>query len=411
MELLKKFAKSKWILKLVMDADGDTRNALIEGYKARKQYYTREGVDAELKGLLKCAQCPNMCRFDCPPLLVTKNEAYSPATKARLGYFMGMGHLDWSDPSAQNVLYQCVTCDACQHWCPMDLSCGDLLVSLRHELGKHDLCPEPVKQLAARVDGNGSIYEESVFTKAAGTDLEVNDPHPDVFYYVGCSSLHNQPDAIRANIALLHKAGLKVEMHLAERVCCGSPPYVAGMKQTAVTAAERNAQLLNKTKAKTIIFDCPGCYHQIGTRAEELGHKIKKKVVMAHELYLDLINQGKLKPQKVVAKTVTYHDPCVLARKHEETQAARQLLAKIPGVKIAEPACAGAETRCCGHSGAYSFMFPEDALAVAKMRAQQLEATGADTLISACPTCELAFQKASSKPTLDIAQLLAESIE
>ena len=159
MEIFKKLKKYSWMLPIFKNASKEDRANFVEGYKQRKTYYTMDNIDANIKDLARCALCPNMCRFDCPAVQVTKKEPYAPAQKARIGYFMAMDYLPMNNSSAIDTLYQCMGCDACYQWCPMDISTGDLLFEMRAELEKRDLIPERLHPLAniRMVVGDGGL--------------------------------------------------------------------------------------------------------------------------------------------------------------------------------------------------------------------------------------------------------------
>ena len=185
MEIIKKIGKHKWLINLIMGMEKEDRNNLLAGYKKRKEYYTSNLPDfeANLKDMAKCALCPDMCGFDAPCLLTSKNSAVSPQNKSRLALFMGMERIPMDNPSAISVLYSCMSCDACKHWCPMDISTGDLMVEMRSELEKRDLIPEKLHHLKNRIIDNGSVFEKGPYSEES--EFNINMPNAEVFYYIG----------------------------------------------------------------------------------------------------------------------------------------------------------------------------------------------------------------------------------
>ncbi|MHA1583704.1 MAG: (Fe-S)-binding protein [Promethearchaeota archaeon] len=418
MEIIKKFLpkKYRWMGSILKNIEKEDRSNFISGYKNRKKYYTNEKIEVNLKDLLRCANCPNMCRFDCPALQVTKRETLAPAHKSRISYFMGMEKIPWNNPEAIDTIYACMGCDACEQWCPMDISVGDLLFEMRAELEKRDLIPEKVQSLKTKIESTGSIFETSPFT--ADSDFNHNDPNPDVFYYIGCMDIKYHPNVIRATIALLEKLKVKFCTHLEERECCGGPIRKAGFKTVATKLSEKNQTLINGTKAKIAISNCPGCLETLAITYEDLGHPLKMKSMHTIDFFLDKIRQGVLTPSVPVKKVITYHDPCVLARKNNPlnaVEASRELLSYIPELKLKEAYLHGDETRCCGMGGAYGVSNRENSAILREERLVQLEKHNPDYIVSACPTCEYAFNKAQEQTKeyheeiKDIIELLAES--
>lgn len=143
-----------------------------------------------------------------------------------------------------------------------------------------------------------------------------------------------------------------------------------------------------------------------------------------------------------VPLTVTYHDPCHLGRNAERYEkwegdvvhmmplvninmppkpkrigakgiydAPRNVLKKIPGLKLVEMERIKEYAYCCGAGAGVKSAFPELALNAAKTRVEEAEDTGAEVLISACPFCSTNLQdgiqeKGSKLRFYDISEIL-----
>ena len=83
--------------------------------------------------------------------------------------------------------------------------------------------------------------------------------------------------------------------------------------------------------------------------------------------------------------TVTLHDPCHLARSLKVTEAPRQVLQTINNLELKEVALNRELTGCCG--APCETIFPELSELVAAKRIEELEATGAEAVITLCPYC------------------------
>ena len=102
----------------------------------------------------------------------------------------------------------------------------------------------------------------------------------------------------------------------------------------------------------------------------------------------DLIKEDKIKWEKSINKTVTYHDPCHLGRHVGVFDAPRYVLSHIPGVTFVEMDRIKEFQRCCGAGGGVKAGIPDLALAVAESRVKDALETHADILSSACPFCK-----------------------
>jgi Fe-S oxidoreductase len=414
MGTLQKLKKYKWLIKTIMHTPGAEKKRLYKGFQDRKKYYTRADIEANLKEMAKCANCPNMCRFDCPALNAAKRETYSPANKARIAYFMGMGRVPMENPSAIKTLYACMGCDACLQWCPMDISTGDLLVEMRHELEKRTLLPDFVTPITEKVSQTGGIFEQPIFT--ADSEFNIQMPNPQVFYFIGCMSAKHRPQSVRAHIKILQKMGIAFTTAFDNRKCCGSPLYEAGKWNVVTTLAAHNANLINASTAPIVISDCPGCVYMLKESYTKLNSPIKPKVLHSADFFADMLAKKQLIPEKSVSTTITFHDPCVLARKINDCESIRTIFKAIPNLTLKEAYLNKEETQCCGYGSIYHLSNPVYSDDVGKKRLLQLLKHSPDAIVSACPTCEYAIQKAQENgkspetQVKDFAEILADSL-
>jgi len=119
-------------------------------------------------------------------------------------------------------------------------------------------------------------------------------------------------------------------------------------------------------------------------------------------------------PQEV---TVTYHDPCVLSRNLCVTEAPREILRSIEGVRFAEVERNNKEwSTCCGGGGGFEVIFPEISHTLATNRVRELLNTGASLIVTSCPGCLIQLREgvkelnAEGVQVLDMAQLLRNAL-
>jgi Fe-S oxidoreductase len=419
MEIFKRFLpkKYRWMINLLKNLEKEDRKNVIKGWKNRKRYYTQEDVEANLKDLARCANCPNMCRFDCPAVQISKHEPFAPAHKARMSYLVGMNHFSWNNPTAIDTMYACMGCDACYQWCPMDISCADLLFEMRAELEKRDLIPEKLHKLDQNIKQNGSIFKHTPFDK--DSDFNYKDQNPEVFFYIGCMDAKYHPNTIRATIAILEHLKIPFCTHLESRECCGGPIRKAGFQSTAIKLSKQNQNLIKNSNASMIIANCPGCVDTLKNTYEKFDSDLKIEVKHTLEFIWEMIQEKKIDFSNSVAKTATYHDPCLLSRREKNTQiidTTRKILHLIPDLEFKETYLHGEETQCCGMGGAYAVANPEYSQKIREKRLMELKTPNPDVILSACPSCEYALNKAQRQTDTfdekiqDIVEIIAESI-
>ena len=390
-EILKKY---KWMGPIIQKMDRDTKKVFMKSFRMRDKNFFPEGdYKADVKNLVNCMLCPNMCRFDCGTLQASQKETMSPAYKARIGYYLTIGKIDYNDSEFVNLMYKCTNEESCKVWCPFGFSVVSLLETVRDDINAKgympDFCKEQIKKLKESNTIEGyNIYETY---KENGIENIESDGNDDVFYYLGCESM-KFPEVIKANMNILKKAGIKFSTNLDRKVCCGGPLFNIRDLTTAKDFAEKNKSLIESTGAEIIVSDCPGCVLTLTKRYESIGIKIDKKIIHIVEYIKKLLDEGKIEPTKNISddlKKVTIHDPCLIARNMEDTSSIRDILGKIPGLELVEPTFNKEDVHCCGWSGTAHWADRDLAIKEASNRVNELKETGAKIFVSACPLCEL----------------------
>jgi Fe-S oxidoreductase len=156
-------------------------------------------------------------------------------------------------------------------------------------------------------------------------------------------------------------------------------------------------------------------YSQFGGHYEVIHHT---------QFVAQLIQQGRLKVpagDAESAETVTYHDPCYLARVNGIHEAPRQVLgalfngASLPG-KFVEIPRNREKTFCCGAGGGRMWMEEDPKKRVSTVRAKEALSTGARTVAVGCPFCltmmtDGAAAQASEARVMDVAEILVQRLK
>jgi Fe-S oxidoreductase len=248
----------------------------------------------------------------------------------------------------------------------------------------------------------------------------------------------------RNTVDLLQKAGVDMGIAGDNESCCGGRAYQMGYKEDALRQAEKNMAVYKKAGVKTLVTGCADCYHAFKVLYHEFGLKEDLEVLHATEYLARLLDEGKLKPDKAVNLTVTYHDPCHLGRLGEPYihwegrqilghirifdppkefrrgtygiyEPPREILRSIPGVKLVEMQRIKEYAWCCGAGGGVTESNPEFSAFTAGERIREAENTGAEAIVTACPGCETNFYKSinesgSRLKVYDVIELLYQAI-
>ncbi|MFX1257209.1 MAG: (Fe-S)-binding protein [Promethearchaeota archaeon] len=386
--------KYKWMGPIIEKMDRDIKRIFMKNFRMREKNFYPEGEHkADVKNLINCMLCPNMCRFDCGTLQAGQKETMSPAFKAKIGYYLTMGKIDYKDSEFVKLMYMCTNEESCKIWCPFEFSVVSLLETVRDDINAKgfmpDFCKEQIEKLKrTNTTENYNIYETY---KEKGIKNIETDGNDDVFYYIGCESM-KFPEVIKANIKILKKAGVKFSTNLKKKVCCGGPAFNIRDLETGKEFANKNKDLVKRTGAKVVVSDCPGCIETLSNRYRNLGIEIDVKVIHIVQYIKKLIDNGKIKFERELPyeyKKITIHDPCLLARNLKDTESIRVILNNLTDIEIIEPIYNKEYTHCCGWSGTAHWADKNLAIKESTNRIRELKDTGAKIIVSACPECEL----------------------
>ncbi|TFF99354.1 MAG: (Fe-S)-binding protein [Promethearchaeota archaeon] len=416
--------KYKWMGPIIQKMDRDIKRIFMKNFRMRDKNFFPEGdYKADVKNLVNCMLCPNMCRFDCGTLQAANSETMSPAYKARIGYYLTIGKIDPLDPSNKefiDLMYKCSNEESCKVWCPFEFSVVSLLETVRDDLNDKGVMPDYCKEQIKKLKKTNTIEDHNIYEtyKEKGIENIETDGKDDVYYYIGCESM-KFPEVVKANIEILKKAGVKFSTNLEKKVCCGGPAFNIRDLKIAKELANKNKELIENTGAKVVVSDCPGCIETLSTRYQKAGIEIDVKFIHIVQYIKDLIDNGKIKFEREIPseyKKVAIHDPCLLARNLNDTESIRAILNKVPGIEIIEPIYNKQYTHCCGWSGTVHWAEKNIAIKEATNRINELKETGASVFISACPECELGLAYGISEndkekiKIIDISELLMKVI-
>lgn len=95
---------------------------------------------------------------------------------------------------------------------------------------------------------------------------------------------------------------------------------------------------------------------------------------------------GLIPPEGEIRQTATYHDACHLLHAQKIREAPRNLLAKIPGLRLVDLP----ETElCCGAAGTYNLTEPEMSGRLSRRKLENIVKTGAKLVLTANAGCLL----------------------
>ncbi|BAW29047.1 CoB--CoM heterodisulfide reductase 2 iron-sulfur subunit D [Methanosarcina thermophila] len=291
-------------------------------------------------------------------------------------------------------VHGCTTCGICSTVCEAGINTVELWESMRANLVKKGIGPYGKQNMFPKLIGqyrNPYMKDQKDRLAWVPPDVKIEDK-ADIVYFTGCTAGYNQLALAFATSRVLNKLGIKFAMLGEDEWCCGSALIRTGqahINNVPYELAKHNVEAIQKKGAKKVLFACAGCFRAAKVDWPRLlGKELPFEVVHVSEFLAGLIKEGKIKWEKSINKTVTYHDPCHLGRHVGVFDAPRYVLSHIPGVKFVEMDRIKEFQRCCGAGGGVKAGLPDLAMAVAESRVKDAVATDADILSSCCPFCK-----------------------
>jgi Fe-S oxidoreductase len=197
---------------------------------------------------------------------------------------------------------------------------------------------------------------------------------------------------------------------LEEESCSGHHSRRQGEEMQFQKLANENMSALVENGVKKMISPCPHCLHTFRQEYPAFKNDFAVDAVHHSEFITALIASGKIQLQSRPDhnQSLTYHDPCYLGRYEKVYEAPRRVIERA-GYKMTELPRHGERSFCCGGGSAGFAREQKAATRVDQTRKEEVAASGAKILVTACPECKMMLNAAVDE-TKDLAELVAESM-
>ncbi len=410
-----------------MDLEGkfkDERFQLTEEKKARAlevlQQRMNRSLQASLEACVRCGLCAEACHY----YVANPKPEYVPAYRAEqlrkvyrrqydpLGKlapkWIGAADLDQEMVNflLTTAFGSCTMCGRCVINCPMGVDTRQIERTARAMLTAIDMTPQGLK---ATVDmhlemGNNMGVSQEDFVETLewmeeelqaeldnpAIKIPIDKAHARVVYTFNPREVKYFPYLIQAAARIFYAAGENWTLSTQSWDATNYGLF-SGDDEAAAQIAGNLERAVNALGAEVLVMaECGHGYRSQRWEAENwLGHGYPFPVMSFVELQAQYIREGRLRLDPAVNnKRVTYHDPCNQSRQGGIIEEPRYILRHVVQ-DFVEMEPHGAENFCCGGGGGMLSMseFARERIAAGKVKAEQIQATGAEIVVTSCHNC------------------------
>lgn len=384
----------------------------------------RNGGGAKLlTHLNSCVRC-GLCAESCIYYKATGDERFIPARKVDLvssvyrRYNTAAGRIfpqltgarELDDNTAAEMVDllfgACTMCGRCTTHCSVGVDIAYLVRTGRSMLSAMGMVPASLQSTVNAAVENGNnmsipteefvdtihwmedeLKDEAGFENA---EIPLDVPGKKVLYTLNPREPKFFPLSISAMARIFYAAGESWTLS-SKMYDITNYAYFSGNKTEATLIAQRLWDETGSLGCSTLVL--AECGH--GSRAlrwespNYLGKPFPFKVKTSVEIIADYLRDGRIRlDREKVKEAVTLHDPCNLARNGGVYNEQRMILSEFIR-DFREMAPHGTDNYCCGGGGGQLAMseYNERRMKTASVKAGQIRATGAATVVSPCHNC------------------------
>jgi len=420
---------------------------------------------------LDCIHC-GLCLNTCPTFRLTGVETSSPRGRIHLMRAVAEGAIE-PDAEFADEMEFCLLCRNCESVCPSGVKFGAMMEHTRAGLESmnrrplasrfarwfgfrvllpHRAALRAFATLARLAQRSGALHLVAPVLGKRGAALLAAPPIPPragrtrlpertpavgvrrgtVAMLEGCVMPELYGRVNRATVRVLSATGFEA-MCPKEHDCCGSLHAHNGDHEEAVRLARATIEAFDALRDEhgdrvPIIVNSAGCSAhmkdygrllrddpQWSERAARFSARVRDFTEFLAEDRAS--SSGEAAQSRALSHAdrlrdlypLTYDDPCHLCHGQGIRKPPRELLDRIPGMQRVE---LRDSELCCGSAGIYSLIRPDDSAAVFAPKLEALRASGARTLVTANPGCQLQWETGLARANVDVRVMhIAEVLE
>jgi len=330
---------------------------------------------------------------------------------------------------AEDEIWSCTTCGACEQECPVLIEYIDKIVDVRRGLVDDGNVPQllqkPLRALEKRGNPWGKMERKRAdwiqaedFSQDCPVKILSRKETAETLYFVdSISSFDDRMQEIaRATARVLLAAGIDFGILGKAEKDSGHEARRFGEEMLFQDLKDQNTAAILAAGVARIVTADPHAFNALMKDYQGIA-----PVEHISRVMLASIESGslQLKSAATGGKVYTYHDPCYLGRHNGLYDDPRKVMDAIPGLRRVEmPRCRD-RSFCCGGGGLMLFYEPEEEeQRMGVIRVRMAQDAGADVIVTACPFCLVNIEDAikvagleAEMEAIDLTELVGRQIE
>ena len=328
------------------------------------------------------------------------------------------------DIIAEDTLWACTTCRACEEVCPVTIEHVPRIIAMRQgQTLMAEAYPKELNPALKGLERNGNPWgigydKRADWAEGLGVTTMAEDADVDYLFWVGCAgSFDDRSKKVsKSMVRILQKAQISFAILGVEEKCTGDFARRVGNEMLFQMMAQENVETLNGYNVKKIITTCPHCLNALKHDYPQLGGNYQ--VIHHSEFIHQLVQSGKIKLKESLSGALTYHDPCYLGRYNNIYDQPRSILRSVSRGVVKELGRSGRESFCCGAGGGRMWMEETIGKRINLERSEEIVDLQVSNVAVGCPFCLTMIEdgmkelgKEEQIQTMDIAEIVAANME
>ena len=317
-----------------------------------------------------CGECFTRCRY----MDISRQEAISEIKNLADG------------KPTKHVLDKCISCYACNAFCPEDANPYQLILSKWNERYREKGLPVRASYLMPHCEPDYRMdlvrdmpqKEKDMLAKWRST------PSEGEVLYPGCNLLANP---FLFDLKIFDQLPVSGDWSL----CCGEPYYRSGMFDVMQKIADGLEEYYKDKKIDKMVFICPACMNMFkNVFPKQFGVKFDFECEYLTNWLLQKMDDGELEITKPLDMSVALHDSChSRVMKEEDIMNVNREFLKRLGVDVINTKNHHEEGLCCGVAAGCRRQMPHDIMIASYRQVRECKSTGADEMGIYCTGCYL----------------------